>query len=128
MGGLGAGGEMKSEIDINAVRDRIQAKKNRRGPTQETVLKRDIKKFLTTYGWFHFPITQGLGSQRGIPDICAVKNGRTVWLEVKSAKGVQSDYQKEFQWYLEHHGGEYFIIKSIEDLLDAIRGCDRVGG
>jgi hypothetical protein len=46
-----------------------------------------------------------------------VINGQYVGVEVKAAKGKQSDNQKEFQKKLEDAGGKYILAYSLDDLL-----------
>lgn len=58
---------------------------------------------------------------RGMPDIVAVVNGIYVGFEVKTAIGKQSPHQKLFQDNLTHAGGRYFIIRSLDDLIEAMR-------
>jgi len=77
-------------------------------------------KLLSLKGYFHFHILQGLGVYKGIPDIIAIKNNRVLFLEIKRPSGKQSDYQKQFQADIEGQGGEYYIVKSLEDLIKII--------
>jgi hypothetical protein len=55
----------------------------------------------------------------GSPDIVCVINGQYVGIEVKGAKGRQSDNQKEFQRRLEAAGGKYVLAYSLDDVLNA---------
>lgn len=81
----------------------------------------DVRKLCRDYmrvkGWFIFPILQGLGAYRGISDYIAIKNGRTVYIEVKSPAGSQRPEQRNFQADIEAHGGEYFLVDCYEDLV-----------
>ena len=86
----------------------------------ENDIKRQVKDLLSLKGYFHFHILQGLGAYRGIPDIIAIKNNRVLFLEIKRPKGKQSEYQKQFQLFIEGQGGEYYIVKSLEDLVEII--------
>ncbi len=54
----------------------------------------------------------------GSPDICLVKDGFFIGLEIKQAKGKQSEGQKEFEIKLKEAGGEYYIIRSLDDLKE----------
>ena len=65
--------------------------------TPENMIKKQVKDYLNVRGWYHFPILQQLGSYPGISDIIAIKNGRVLFIEVKSAKGVLSPAQKRFK-------------------------------
>ena len=56
----------------------------------ESAIKKYIKTYLQYRGWFIFHILQGVGSRRGVSDFIAVKDGRVLFLEVKTATGRQS--------------------------------------
>ncbi|GAI94549.1 unnamed protein product [marine sediment metagenome] len=86
----------------------------------ENNVKRLVKDYLDIKGYFHFPITQGLGAYKGIPDRIAVKNGKTIYIEVKKPGGKQSEHQIKFQVDLERAGGEYILITCFEDLINKI--------
>lgn len=55
-------------------------------------------------------------AKTGVPDIILVRNGCFIGLEVKREKTYQSDNQKEFQLGVEHAGGEYYVVRSVEDV------------
>ena len=82
----------------------------------ETDIRRQIQDYLRIRGWFVFYILQGLGAYKGIPDLIAVKNGRVLFIELKTPRGRQSDHQKKFQADLEAAGGEYILCRGAEDL------------
>jgi len=86
----------------------------------ENDIKKQVKQYLSLKGYFHFHIMQGLGAYKGIPDIIAIKNNRVLFLEIKRPGGRQSDYQKQYQADIEGQGGEYYVIKSLEDLIKII--------
>ncbi len=83
----------------------------------ETDIRRQVRDYLRIKGWFVFYVLQGLGAYRGIPDLIAVKNGRALFIELKTARGRQSDHQKKFQVDLEAAGGEYILCRGADDLL-----------
>lgn len=70
--------------------------------------------------------------QKGMADIFATPwTGRVfggtrlscldhLWIEVKTAKGVQSDDQVEFQRYVEENGMEYLLARSVDDVREWI--------
>lgn len=57
-------------------------------------------------------------SMRGVPDIIVVKDGFFIGIEVKNKKGKQSEHQKEFERKCKEAGGEYYVIKSIEEVKE----------
>ena len=82
----------------------------------ENDIKKQIKTYLSYLGWYSFPLMQGLGSQRGLPDRIAIKDGRVLFLEIKRPGGKQSEGQIEFEKIIKSHGGEYYVVRSIEDV------------
>lgn len=85
--------------------------------TEETQIKHQIRDYLDLKGIFHFPILQGLGAAKGIPDRIAVKDGRFYAIEVKARNGRLSPYQIEFRDRLEQAGGVYLEARSLEDVM-----------
>lgn len=88
--------------------------------TPETQIKKQIKDYLSYKGYFHFPIMQGLGAQKGIPDMFAIKNGRVWAIEVKTSKGRQSQHQIMFQFNWESSGGKY-IAGGLDEVMKLIK-------
>jgi hypothetical protein len=40
-----------------------------------------------------------------------------LWIEVKTAKGKQSDLQRSFQQLVEEHSHRYIVVRSVDDVL-----------
>lgn len=55
---------------------------------------------------------------KGISDITIIKDGRTIWCEFKSETGKQRPEQIDFMNNIRAFGGEYIIIRSLEQLID----------
>lgn len=53
------------------------------------------------------------GVHAGFPDIVVIKNGRMIFLEVKSNSGSQSSEQKEIEKELIAQGAEYYIVRTL---------------
>jgi hypothetical protein len=83
---------------------------------KESEIRAQVKEYLELQGWFVFYHLQGLGSYPGLPDLQAVKNGRTLYIEIKRPGGRQSEKQKKFQHNLEAAGAKYIIARGIEDI------------
>lgn len=88
--------------------------------TPETALKTQIKDYLDIQGFFHYPLSAGYFSVKGLPDRQAIKNGVTINIEAKSNHYRQTFEQLEFQKKTESHGGIYLLIYDIEELMDWI--------
>lgn len=84
----------------------------------ESDIRRQVKDYLAIKGWFCFYHLQGLGSYPGLPDLQAVKAGRTVYIELKRPGGRQRRDQEVFQRNIEAVGGEYILCRGIEDLQE----------
>ena len=86
----------------------------------ENLIKRQVKDYLDLRGYFHFHLLAGIGAFLGAPDIIAIKNNRVLFLEIKRPGGKQSEHQRKFQLNIEGQGGEYYIVESLEDLIQII--------
>lgn len=53
--------------------------------------------------------------KKGTPDIILIKGGKFYGLEVKD-KGVQSEDQRRFEIACKIAGGEYHVVRSIDDV------------
>lgn len=84
----------------------------------ETQIRQQVRDYLRIRGWLCVHLLQGLGCYRGLSDLIAVKGGRVLFIELKTARGRQSDHQKKFQADLEYHGGEYILCRGVEDLQE----------
>jgi len=63
---------------------------------------------------------KAMGMTPGAPDLVVFYNGRVVFLELKAPRGRLSEHQKEMQRLCREHGIGYYVIRSIDDLLEAI--------
>ena len=68
---------------------------------------------LRTGNWVNF-------GPKGLPDLVGMYRGRFIGCECKTAKGKQSDVQKEFQEKVEKHGGIYVLARAVADLEAAL--------
>jgi hypothetical protein len=88
----------------------------------EADIKKDIRWYMEMTDWFVIPIFQGAKGipahiKKGISDWICVKHGRVVFTEIKRAKGKQSEHQIDFEAEVKAHGGEYVVLRSIEDAM-----------
>ena len=108
---------------------------------EESRLQAEIFQFLRR----HFPIVfmvpngeigkanpakiwrlKAMGMLNGVSDLVAIdKTGKAIFIEIKTAKGRQSDDQKKFEEKCKGCGAPYHIVKNIEDakkLVDIYAG------
>ena len=90
---------------------------NKRGEPTEKEIQNEIRRYLQIRGWYVIRIQQGMGAHKGLSDLIAVKGGRVVFAEIKTPRGRLSEYQREFERELAAHGGEYVVLRSVEDAM-----------
>jgi hypothetical protein len=100
---------------------------------KESEIQAAIKEYLQWTGWFCVKIHQSLGSYRGIADLYALKDGKSIWIEVKTPKGRLSKYQEQFRDDVLAHGGTYIVARSVDDVERVLRALGissqaRLGG
>jgi len=61
-----------------------------------------------------YPVKFGVANPGGA-DLIGIYNGRFVAVEIKTPTGRQSPDQKRFQSLVESKGGEYVILRSVDD-------------
>ena len=87
---------------------------------KESDIQAQVRQVLTLCGWYVFRHHQSLGSHRGLSDLTAIKCGRTVWIEMKTPKGKLSAHQETFRDAVEAAGGEYRVVRCLEDIADLL--------
>lgn len=55
------------------------------------------------------------GMMAGVSDLIIITDKHTIFVEVKTEVGVQSESQKRFQKLVENLGYEYMLVRSLED-------------
>lgn len=98
---------------------RIKEPKKR---TLESSVLQAVKQYLQQVkGYYVIRIQQSLGSHRGLTDLIAIKDGKVLFIEVKSnsSRSKQSPHQVEFQREIEAHGGTYMLVRSVEEIIYA---------
>ena len=83
---------------------------------KESEIQSQIRDYLRWTGWFVVKIHQSMGSYKGIADLYAIREGRSVWIEVKRPGGRMSEHQRRFKKDIERHGGTYILATGIEDV------------
>ncbi len=75
-------------------------------------------------GWYivharpDVPTTTG----RGVPDfVIATEGGKTLWVEVKAAKGKLSLEQRAAAAWLQKLGHDYAVVHSLQEFIELVR-------
>ena len=85
-------------------------------------IKSQIKDYLAIKHIFNYPLLQGIGSFKGIPDRIMHLNGKVVYLEIKKPKGKLSPGQVEFKAQCERDNVPYFVVTSLEEVQEILEG------
>jgi Holliday junction resolvase len=83
---------------------------------RESIIQSQIKKHLEANGWMVIKLIQT--SVNGIPDLMALKNGRTVFIEVKQPGKKPNDLQQYRIEKLHKAGFEAFYTTSVADVVN----------
>ena len=86
--------------------------------TPEGIVKAAVVSYLKMRGWFvMINVQQGFGNVRGRPDLEAIKNGITIFVECKAGKGRLSEHQKTYIRLLQAHGAIVLVISSGDECV-----------
>ena len=84
--------------------------------TEESEIKKKIKRYLDSVGAFWSAVTGGAYSKPGDPDLIACFHGRYIAIEAKTPRGAQSPIQKRREKEIIEAGGIYILARSVEDV------------
>jgi len=88
----------------------------------EKVIKDGVRNILRWERWYVINNFQGMGCAPGMSDLTAIKDGKVLFIELKTATGRQSDAQLVFQKEIESRGGTYLLIRSVEQMIAYLKG------
>ncbi len=111
---LRIGGGAKANKSDLRVLDKASKTVDQRLP--ENQIQSMIIQMLRQFGWFVVKIHQSLGSYKGIADLYVLKDGRSIWIEVKTPRGRLSEHQERFRDDVGVHGGEFIVARGIDDI------------
>lgn len=86
--------------------------------TPESLIKTQIRTYLQKTGWYVRSIASNQFTRAGNPDYFIIKNGVTIFIEVKSNTGKQTPAQIETGLNIQLHGGNYVVARSVDDIID----------
>jgi len=93
----------------------------------ETQIKKQIKEWLNINHIFWWYNLQGLGSQKGLPDLFAIHNGILWAIEVKTLFGRLSQHQANFLDNFIRAGEkeglktDIIVAKSVENVIEKFK-------
>lgn len=83
---------------------------------REALIQSQIKKYLEANGWLVIKLIQT--TMNGIPDLMALKDGRTVFIEVKQPGKKPTDLQQYRIEKLHKQGFEAFTATSVREVVN----------
>ncbi len=96
----------------------IKGPKQPSGRPKEGDVLSVCRNYLKKWGWKVYRHQQGMGSLKGFPDLTAIRDGITIYVEIKThnPRSKQSDDQIKFELEITKFGGLYMVARGIEDL------------
>ncbi len=93
----------------------------RRQPEAE--IRQGIKKFLKQLGFACYDMEQNRPTRQtpGVSDLIIFGRGRTVFAEIKTAKGKQTAHQKTFEEHVGEGQGTYVVWRSTTEVMDWLK-------
>ena len=88
--------------------------------TPESDFKRQLRKYLDDRGIYYTNIQGGFGVAPGAPDMILCVEGHFLALESKTYRGRQSDDQRIHQAKIEANGGQYHLVKTLDQAKQII--------
>lgn len=61
------------------------------------------------------------GTMAGVSDLIVVLNGETIFVELKTENGIQSEKQKEFEIKIKQLNQEYYLIRSLDQFKNELK-------
>jgi hypothetical protein len=86
--------------------------------TPEGAIKQAVRQYLGFKGYRVYNIASGAFAHKGISDLIALKDGRTLFIEIKAPKGKQSVYQAQFQEEVEGAGCIYLLVNNFDVFME----------
>lgn len=106
----------------------LGAEAKQRKKNSETIIQNAIRDALRAYGWYVIRHQQGIGSHPGMCDLTALKNGKTIYIEVKTPKGNLSADQETFREWVIAQKCPYLLARSVDDVLEFIKNVEESKG
>lgn len=83
-------------------------------------IKQRLRIYLSSIGAFWSNVQGGRGSKPGDPDIVVCYKGRYIGIESKTPENRLSKIQKERRTEIINAGGQYWVIRSLDELKKKI--------
>lgn len=84
----------------------------------ESIIQREIIRHLEGEGWFVLKLIQT--NKNGIPDLLAIRQGVTIFVEVKRAGAKARPLQEYRIRQIQQQGIKAIVVHSVEELKDKI--------
>ena len=118
------GKEKESDIQV-AICEYLNIVKNRRrfiffSPQNENFSAGKTRSQFSGADFGRIKKAKAMGLTSGVADLILLHNGNLYALEVKTQKGRLSENQKRFRDDVLRAGGEYAVVRSVDDVRNAL--------
>ncbi len=87
---------------------------------KESIVQGKIRAYLINEGWFVVKLINT--SKPGMPDLMPIKDGKVLFLEVKTSTGYLSKLQKYIIDSINDMGVPAYVVRSVEQVKDILNG------
>ena len=91
--------------------------------TKESILTEKIIKWLRDHGYYAVKLHGSAMQQAGLPDVLAMKGGRTYFFEVKTEEGKATRLQAATIERLREFGAMAWVVRSVADVEEYLVGA-----
>lgn len=85
---------------------------------KESGLVRQTRELMEKNGWWVYKVHGNTWSRNGIPDLVCIKEGTTVWIELKMPGKKPSKIQEVEMQNMKFHGANVFVCDNAMNALD----------
>jgi len=96
----------------------------------ESLIQKEIIEYLKANNWLVYKnVSQGqriqghgrvMSTCKGIPDLSIIKDGRLIYIEVKTEKGKLSEHQEKWIANAEKYGVKTIVACSVEEVIKGL--------
>ena len=83
----------------------------------EKTIVNQIKNRVEKAGGMAIKLHGGPYQVAGLPDLVVIRNGETIWLEVKTPTGRVTAIQEAMHRKMREHGARVYVVRSADEVM-----------
>jgi hypothetical protein len=108
---------------VQAHLDKLKGKEPKSSPISEREFQNQVTKIATQFNWLWYHTHDSIGSQAGFPDLCLVRKGRLMFVELKAEHGKLSLEQNRWLYELRSTVAETYIWRPsmMQEIIEILK-------